>query len=184
MSAIYGRSWPSGCLTTIEVVPTQVSVLRFLSSQRALWCQDRPATSFRTDIALLPDEFLAVSLTSTGLNRSRRDFLRSTAAEPAGVYLLDVTDLVTGDHWVRELESNQRRALASIALLGSSIDTAYLPAGEILYPAARLALKFCSRAYTGMCRWLLGPRRWSVWCMNSKSFSANQNSRDGRQKTR
>jgi putative transposase len=41
---------------TIEVVPTRVSVLGFLSGQRRLWCHDQRATTFRTDMALLPDQ--------------------------------------------------------------------------------------------------------------------------------
>jgi hypothetical protein len=63
---------------TIEGVRIRVSVLGFLSRQRRPSCHDQPVTSFRTDIASLPDQFSAVSITSTGLNRSRRDFLRST----------------------------------------------------------------------------------------------------------
>ena len=39
-------------------------------------CHDRPATSFRTDIASLPDQFSAVFITSTDLSRSRHKFLR------------------------------------------------------------------------------------------------------------
>ena len=54
MSGICGRSSPSGSVITIKVARTRASVLRFPTRQRRP-CHDRPATSFRTNIALLPD---------------------------------------------------------------------------------------------------------------------------------
>ncbi len=43
-------------------------------SQRCGPCCDRPATSFRTDIAWLPNQFSLVSITRTALSASQHDF--------------------------------------------------------------------------------------------------------------